>query len=112
MTTDYKALLHDITTEIERAAGTGRVASYIPALARVPVRQFGIALHTVDGQQAAAGDSEVPFSIQSVSKVFGLTLAIRALGSALWERIGREPSGNPFNSLVQLEHEGGRPRSG
>ncbi|MFX8156666.1 glutaminase, partial [Acinetobacter baumannii] len=80
----------------------GKVASYIPALARVSPRQFGIALRTCAGETAAAGDAAVPFSIQSMSKVFSLTLAIRALGEAMWDRIGREPSGGPFNSLVQL----------
>jgi glutaminase len=89
----------------------GRVASYISALARVPVAQFGIALRTCDGEEAAAGDSAVPFSIQSVSKLFSLTLAMRLLGEALWERIHREPSGNPFNSLLQLESEQGIPRN-
>jgi glutaminase len=87
------------------------VASYIPALARVDARQFGIALRTCDGEEAFAGDFEVPFSIQSVSKLFTLTLAMQRMGDALWERIGREPSGNPFNSLVQLENEQGKPRN-
>ena len=87
------------------------MASYIPALARVPAQQFGIALRTCEGQEASAGDAATPFSIQSISKLFTLTLAMRALGDALWERIGREPSGNPFNSLVQLENEHGKPRN-
>ena len=77
----------------------------------MPARQFGIALRTCDGHEAAAGDADTPFSIQSISKLFTLTLAMRRLGDALWERIGREPSGNPFNSLVQLEHEHGVPRN-
>jgi glutaminase len=109
---DFQALLDGIATELRPELGKeGRVASYIPALARVPVAQFGIALRTCAGEQAAAGDSAVPFSIQSVSKLFTLTLAIRLLGDALWERIHREPSGNPFNSLLQLESEQGVPRN-
>ena len=111
MTFDYQALLRDVAAEVADCVGSGKVAAYIPALARVPARQFGIALQAVDGQRAAAGDAGVSFSIQSVSKVLGLTLALRALGAEVWQRIGREPSGNPFNSLVQLEHEGGRPRN-
>jgi glutaminase len=87
------------------------VASYIPALARVDAHQFGIALRTCQGEEACAGDARTPFSIQSISKLFTLTLAMRRLGDALWERMGREPSGNPFNSLVQLENEQGRPRN-
>jgi glutaminase len=109
---DFQGILEDINAQIRPLLGTGgRVASYIPALARVSPHQFGIALRTCDGQEAAAGDATTPFSIQSMSKVFTLTLAIRALGEDLWQRIGREPSGSPFNSLVQLETERGIPRN-
>ncbi|MBL8344227.1 MAG: glutaminase [Rubrivivax sp.] len=109
---DFQAVLDDIDAQIRPLLGTGgRVASYIPALARVSPQQFGIALRTCEGQEAAAGDATTPFSIQSMSKVFTLTLAIRGLGEALWQRIGREPSGSPFNSLVQLETERGIPRN-
>lgn len=95
----------------ERRGADGQVARYIPALARVDARHFGMALVTADGQEATAGDGTVPFSVQSISKVFTLTLAMQQLGERLWERIGREPSGDPFNSLVQLEHEQGKPRN-
>jgi glutaminase len=110
---NYQSVLDEIDAAIRPLMGSsgGTVASYIPALARVSPRQFGMALRTRDGAQAAAGDAAVPFSIQSISKVFTLTLAMRRLGDALWERIGREPSGNPFNSLVQLENERGLPRN-
>jgi len=109
---DFQALLDGIDRDLRPELGReGRVASYIPALARVPAAQFGIALRTCAGEEAAAGDSAVPFSIQSVSKLFALTLAMRLLGDALWERIHREPSGNPFNSLLQLESEQGIPRN-
>jgi glutaminase len=91
--------------------GRGRVASYIPALARIDPRQFGIALITCDGAMASAGDCATPFSIQSVSKVFTLTLALEKLGGKLWKRIGHEPSGSSFNSIVQLEQEKGIPRN-
>jgi len=109
---NFQPILDDINAEIRPLLGAGgTVASYIPALARVPAQQFGIALRTCQGQEAAAGDAAVPFSIQSISKLFTLTLAMRRMGDALWERIGREPSGNPFNSLVQLENEQGKPRN-
>lgn len=109
---DFQRILDDITAELRPRAGqAGAVATYIPALARVPADRFGIALHTGYGERAAAGDCDEPFSIQSVSKVFSLTLAMRHVGEALWQRIGREPSGDPFNSLVQLEHEQGQPRN-
>ena len=109
---DFQPVLDEITAQIKPLLGkAGKVASYIPALARTSAHQFGIALRTCDGQEAAAGDSATLFSIQSMSKVFSLTLAMRILGEALWERIGREPSGSPFNSLVQLETERGIPRN-
>jgi glutaminase len=110
---DFQAILDEIDAELRPllVAPPGKVASYIPALARVAPGQFGIALRTCAGETAAAGHSAVPFSIQSMSKVFSLTLAIRALDEALWQRIGREPSGSPFNSLVQLETERGIPRN-
>jgi glutaminase len=109
---DFQLILDDINAALRPHLGQGgKVAGYIPALARVSPLQFGIALRTCAGETAAAGDSATPFSIQSMSKVFSLTLAIRALGEKLWERIGREPSGGPFNSLVQLETERGIPRN-
>jgi len=109
---NFQLVLDQINDELRPLLGQGgKVASYIPALARVSPLQFGIALRTCEGEVAQAGDSAVPFSIQSMSKVFSLTLAIKALGEALWVRIGREPSGSPFNSLVQLETERGIPRN-
>ncbi|MDQ2926695.1 MAG: glutaminase [Pseudomonadota bacterium] len=109
---NFQTLLEQIDAELRPAFGAeGKVASYIPALARVSPQQFGIALRTCDGVEAAAGDSDVAFSIQSISKLFTLTLGMRVLGDRLWERIHREPSGNPFNSLLQLESEQGVPRN-
>lgn len=109
---ELQPLLDEIVATLRpRLGAEGKVASYIPALARVSPLQFGIALRTREGEEAAAGDATVAFSIQSVSKLFTLTLAMRLLGDALWERIHREPSGNPFNSLVQLESEQGVPRN-
>lgn len=109
---DFAPLLDEIVATLRPQAGQqGKVASYIPALARVQADQFGIALRTHDGIEAAAGDCDTPFSIQSVSKVFALTLCLQGIGDELWRRVGREPSGNPFNSLVQLESEHGKPRN-
>ena len=109
---DFQTVLDDINTQIRPLLGQGgKVASYIPALARVSPQQFGIALRTCDGIEASAGDCHTAFSIQSMSKVFSLTMAMGILGDALWDRIGREPSGSPFNSLVQLETERGIPRN-
>ena len=89
----------------------GELATYIPELGNVNPDQLGIALYTIDGQLFSAGDAQVPFSIQSISKVFGLTLALQMQGNSIWQRVGREPSGQPFNSLVQLETERGIPRN-
>lgn len=108
---DLQRVLDAVARDIEPHRGEGRVATYIPALSRVDGSQFGMAAVSVDGQWAAAGAAHTPFSIQSISKVFTLTMAMRVMGDDLWERIGREPSGDPFNSLVQLEHEQGVPRN-
>jgi len=91
--------------------GKGKVADYIPALAQVDPMRFGIALALPDGTVHAAGDADLPFSIQSVSKVFTLALALRRVGTSLWDSVGREPSGSAFNSIVQLESEAGIPRN-
>jgi len=91
--------------------GRGRVADYIPALARVDPGRFGAAIVTVGGEVACYGDAAEPFSIQSISKVFTLALALREVGDDLWRRVGREPSGSAFNSIVQLEYERGIPRN-
>ena len=104
-------LLSAVRQDIQAQFGTGRVADYIPALARVDPLQFGLALHTCTGERASIGDCAQAFSIQSVSKVFTLTLALGRVGDALWRRVGREPSGSPFNSIVQLEREQGIPRN-
>ena len=108
---DLQALLDDLAREAAPFAAQGRVANYIPALAAVDPSRFGIALATTDGQLLGSGDWRVPFSIQSVSKAFSLALVLARDGEALWRRVGREPSGNPFNSLVQLEYEKGIPRN-
>lgn len=104
-------IVRDIVDEMAARPDRGDVASYIPELARVDVKSFGLVVIDADGNVAAAGDSEIPFSIQSISKVFTLTLALGMAGDRLWRRVGREPSGSPFNSIVQLERERGIPRN-
>ncbi|WP_026852788.1 glutaminase [Geothrix fermentans] len=108
---DLQALLDDLAVEAAPLAAQGKVADYIPALASVPATRFGLALATTEGQLFGTGDWRTPFSIQSVSKAFSLALVLARDGEALWKRVGREPSGNPFNSLVQLEYEKGIPRN-
>ncbi len=91
--------------------GQGKVADYIPALACVDPHQFGIAICDNEDNLFSVGDAHTAFSIQSISKVFNLVLAINHYGEGLWQRVGCEPSGLPFNSLVQLEYENGIPRN-
>ncbi|ODT89383.1 glutaminase [Phenylobacterium sp. SCN 70-31] len=111
MPADLADVVAEVGREMEAHRGEGRVADYIPALARVDARRFGLAVVTCDGRTAEYGDAWVPFSIQSISKVFTLTLALKRQGEALWTRVGREPSGSRFNSIVQLEAERGVPRN-
>jgi glutaminase len=106
-----KSIVQDISRDMAARAERGQVATYIPELANVDPARFGIAVVEVDGTIATGGDWGVPFSIQSISKVFTLTLALGKVGDRLWERVGREPSGSPFNSIVQLEREQGIPRN-
>lgn len=104
-------ILDDIAAEMANETDRGKVADYIPQLAHVDPNQFGIAVATPDGQVYSAGDADTLFSIQSISKVFTLTIGLGKLGNDLWTHVGREPSGDPFNSIVMLEHESGRPRN-
>lgn len=109
--TDIQQLIDSVHKELTPHLGEGRVADYIPELANIDLRKLGIAVATTQGELVSCGDAEEPFSIQSISKVFALTLALGKIGNGLWDRVGREPSGTPFNSIVQLEHEQGIPRN-
>jgi glutaminase len=104
-------VIREIADEMRQRPDRGEVASYIPELARVDAKSFGLVVIDAEGNVAAAGDSETAFSIQSISKVFTLTLALGKVGDRLWRRVGREPSGSAFNSIVQLEYERGIPRN-
>ncbi|WP_420145259.1 glutaminase [Sphingobium sp.] len=108
---DLTQLIDDIVTAMAGQDDRGTVASYIPELAKVDPARFGIAIATADGRLLSGGDADTGFSIQSISKVFALTLALGKVGDQLWGRVGREPSGNAFNSITQLEHEQGIPRN-
>ncbi|GHC77995.1 glutaminase [Streptomyces flavofungini] len=104
-------VLDRIATEIQALPGRGRPADYIPALASADPRHFGMAVAELDGTVYGVGDWQRPFSAQSITKAFTLALDLSLDGDLLWEHVGREPSGNPFNSLVQLEYENGIPRN-
>ncbi len=108
---DYQAVLDEIGAEVRKLPVSGEVAGYIPELANVPSGKFGICLVDRNGQAFQLGDSQERFSIQSIAKALSLTLAFRLEEDQLWERVGVEPSGTAFNSLVQLETENGIPRN-
>jgi len=108
---DYDRILREISAEVKPLLPLGKSADYIPALARVPRDRFGMSVRTLEGRVHAVGDADEPFSIQSVSKVFTFILALRSAGDGLWDRIQREPSGDPFNSPILLEQERGIPRN-
>jgi glutaminase len=114
---DLDELLAEVAEEARPAKQEGKVADYIPSIAALSPDTFGLAVVEMDGTEHVVGDADAPFPIQSISKVFSLVLAMQRADAtpdgadALWERVGREPSGDPFNSLVQLEHEQGIPRN-
>ncbi|MDE1916659.1 MAG: glutaminase [Sphingomonadales bacterium] len=108
---DIQHLIDIIVEEMRERPDKGRVADYIPPLAHVSPDKFGMAVVLADGRMLCGGDAQEPFSIQSISKVFSLTLALGMAGDGLWNRVGREPSGSAFNSIVQLEREQGVPRN-
>lgn len=108
---NYNQILTEIAGAVAPLRSVGRQASYIPALARVNPDRFGICLLTTDGKEVEFGDVGERFSIQSVTKVFSLAMALSFRGEALWRRVGKEPSGSAFNSLIQLELDHGIPRN-
>jgi glutaminase len=108
---DYQKILEDIYQEILPFASKGKQADYIPALAKVNPDQFGMCLETVNGEVYPFMQADTRFSIQSITKVFALAMCLSLKGEALWKRVGKEPSGTSFNSLIQLEVEKGIPRN-
>lgn len=108
---ELHAFLHDLDRDMHKANNWGTPATYIPELAAVDPAQFAISVALADGRTVSAGAHDKRFSIQSVSKVFTLASALGRTGDSLWTRVGREPSGTPFNSIALLEQEKGRPRN-
>lgn len=108
---NYPHIIDQVYTETLPLMGQGEQATYIPALAKVNPDQVGICIESIDNDTYSRGDADVRFSIQSISKVFTLAMALSIKGDAVWKRMGREPSGTAFNSLVQLEIEHGKPRN-
>ena len=108
---DYQQVIENIYQEILPYAKEGKQATYIPELAKVNPDQFGMCINTVYGESASIESADTRFSIQSISKVFSLAMCLSIKGDELWKRVGKEPSGTKFNSLVQLELEQGIPRN-
>ncbi|WP_338793968.1 glutaminase [Bernardetia sp. MNP-M8] len=108
---NFKAIIEEIYQKIKVVEDKGELASYIPELAYVDSENFGIHISTLDQSNFGIGNYTDKFSIQSISKVLSLALAYRMLGEKIWKRLGVEPSGTPFNSLVQLEVDNGIPRN-
>ena len=108
---DYRKIMEDIYNEILPFADKGKQADYIPALAKVDPDQFGMCLKTIAGDEYPYMQADTRFSIQSIAKVFALAMGLSIKGESLWSKVGKEPSGTAFNSLVQLEIEKGKPRN-
>lgn len=103
--TSFLDVVHDRLLADRR----GDVADYIPELADAAPDKFGIALCGLNGRVYESGDTDIPFTIQSVSKAFVYSLALDDIGmNAVHNRVGAEPSGEAFNS-VKLESSTGRP---
>ena len=108
---DYQELIESVYHEVNKLNMRGKVADYIPELATINPDLFGLALVDLEGNVYGAGDFKVPFSIQSISKVHVLSMVFHKFKSKIWSRVNVEPSGNPFNSIAQLEFEMGIPRN-
>ncbi|NRT15403.1 glutaminase [Flavobacterium sp. 28A] len=108
---NYLKILEEITLELKSYTTVGQVTNTIPELAKINPDKFGIHLTTIEGDDFGIGDSQERFSIQSVSKALTVALAFSFLGEKIWKRVGVEPSGTAFNSLIQLEYEKGIPRN-
>lgn len=108
---EYEKIIQILYTELRDIEDNGQVVNYIPELADISPDKFGIAICCIAGEDFGIGDYQEKFSIQSITKVLTLCIAYEKLGEELWKRVDVEPSGTPFNSLVQLETDDGIPRN-
>lgn len=111
MKLDYQNIISKIYADLIGKENLGKVPDYIPELACIDENKFGVNLTDLEHNSFGAGDFKQKFSIQSISKVFALSFVYEKLEEKLWERVDVEPSGNAFNSLVQLEADNGIPRN-
>lgn len=108
---NYQEIIEEVYQNVKNAENKGRLASYIPELEKINEENFGVHISTIDDYEFGMGNFNDRFSIQSIAKVLSLSLAYKIRGEKIWKRLGVEPSGNPFNSLVQLEADNGIPRN-
>ena len=108
---NYKDALLKSFEKVQKLGNIGTLASYIPELAKVDPNKFGVQITTLDQMKFGLGDYQDKFSIQSIAKVFAVCLAFKTQGEVIWKRVGVEPSGTAFNSLLQLEKDHGIPRN-
>lgn len=106
-----QALFDSLPQQVYPYLSRGKVADYIPALRSVPREKFGIAATTLTRQTYQAGDAGEQFSLQSISKVLALVLALKVIGDDVWESVGRKLTTRSFNSISPLEEAGGTPRN-
>ena len=111
MKPDYQKIISNVYAEILAKPNIGKVPDYIPEIACIEESKFGVNYTDLDLYSFGCGDFREKFSIQSISKVFALSFVYEELGEKLWKRVDVEPSGNPFNSLLQLEADHGIPRN-
>ena len=108
---ELEQVVGDIVESISGSEDWGKATGQIKELSNVDPHQFGIAILTSDGDMVCGGDADTPFSIQSISKMLSLELVLAEHGDRLWERVGRDPSGDPYNSVIDLERQEGYPRN-
>ncbi len=108
---DYKQIIEEVYHNVIAVEDKGEIATYIPELSTIDPDNFGVFFSGIDNYEFGIGNYDVKFSIQSIAKALSLSLAFKILGESIWERLGVEPSGTSFNSLVQLEADRGIPRN-
>ena len=111
MKINYQNIIKNIYTDILSKENIGKVPDYIPEIACIDENKFGVNFTDLNHHHFGMGDFREKFSIQSISKVFALSFVYEKMGEKLWKRVDVEPSGNAFNSLVQLESDNGIPRN-
>ena len=108
---NHEKTIENLYEKVKRIDSKGDLASYIPELANVNSESFGVYISTINSSTFGVGNYSDKFSIQSIAKVLSLSLAYRIIGENIWKRVGVEPSGTAFNSLIQLEADKGIPRN-